>query len=364
VRAKALRCAGLLAAKQGDYERALSLSGASLAHYQELGDKAGIARVLNDMGEAARKQGDYEQALPLYEKSLALRRELGHKAGVAAVLNNLGAVASAQGDYQKAISLYEESLALERELGNKEGIAVSLANLGGVALDQGDIAQALTLYKEGLTLGWELGYKDFITYCLEELVKIAVKQGCMQSEQIAHMARSDTAGHIEEHFVRAARLWGAAEALRTKLGTLIPPSSYADYEHHVAMARAHLNEETFAQALQDGRSMSLEQAIAYALETTVITPALSTDVSDQTSTSTPAEPAPIKSSLTLSQRERQIVTLIVAGRTNREIAAELGISPRTADTHISHILSKLGFTSRAQIAAWAREQQLTPLSTT
>jgi non-specific serine/threonine protein kinase len=62
----------------------------------------------------------------------------------------------------------------------------------------------------------------------------------------------------------------------------------------------------------------------------------------------------------LTRREREVAALVAQGLTNREIAARLVVTVPTASTHVVHILNKLGFRSRAQIAAWAAEQRLTP----
>lgn len=60
----------------------------------------------------------------------------------------------------------------------------------------------------------------------------------------------------------------------------------------------------------------------------------------------------------LSAREREVAALVAQGKSNREIAASLVVSERTAEAHVSNILGKLGFTTRAQIAAWAIEKGL------
>jgi non-specific serine/threonine protein kinase len=85
--------------------------------------------------------------------------------------------------------------------------------------------------------------------------------------------------------------------------------------------------------------MGLDAAIAYALE-------------EQTSTESTSETAPEK----LTRREVQVAELVAEGLTNREIAARLTISPRTAQGHVEHMLAKLGFGSRTQIAVWVVEQ--------
>ncbi len=71
-----------------------------------------------------------------------------------------------------------------------------------------------------------------------------------------------------------------------------------------------------------------------------------------------ASPPSLLGSSLLSPREREVAILIARGRMNREIAEALVISERTAETHVTHVLGKLGFRSRAQVAVWAVEHGL------
>jgi len=59
----------------------------------------------------------------------------------------------------------------------------------------------------------------------------------------------------------------------------------------------------------------------------------------------------------LTPRELQIADLVADGLSNREIAAKMVIAQRTAEGHVEHILAKLGFTSRVQIAAWVTQRR-------
>lgn len=245
VRAKALRGAGVLASHQGDYERAATFLQESLVLLQQLGDKRGAALSLNNLGIVARNQGDYARATALYEEALVLWRELGDKRGIAASVANLAIVARNQKDYSRATKLYEEGLLLFRQLGNKMGMAITLNNLGVIAEDQGNYERAIMLYKESLVLHNELGNKLGTWGCLSNLAAVAGEQG--QPE-------------------RAARLFGAAEALREALSAPVSPDDRAEYDSKVAAVRAKLDEATFAQAWAQGRAMTLEQAISYALE--------------------------------------------------------------------------------------------------
>src|SRR5439155_34147 len=116
----------------------------SLALSRSLGDKQGMASMLNNLGIMAHQQGDTSAGRELYEESLAIRRELGDKWSIAASLNNLGLVAQEQGDYDEARALHKESLTLHRDLGERVGVAGSLSYLGAVAAGRAsrDLEQA------------------------------------------------------------------------------------------------------------------------------------------------------------------------------------------------------------------------------
>jgi non-specific serine/threonine protein kinase len=246
LRAMVLGGAGYLATYQLDYSAALAFLEKSLALRRQLGDRLGIADSLHGLGRVASRQGDFKRAAALFGEALALFTELRTRDGIAMALNSLGLLAGYQGNYATARSLLQESLAIDRELGDRRGIAFAAGNLGVIALRQGDYAAARVLLKESLAIDRELGDKRGSISELEELGLLAAAQG--QAE-------------------RAARLLGAAEALRE--ATSVPPSSseraFYDYDRHVAVVSAMLGHDHFATAWAHGRAMTLEQSIEYAM---------------------------------------------------------------------------------------------------
>jgi hypothetical protein len=141
--------------------------------------------------------------------------------------------------------LLEQSLAIRRQVGSKWHIATSLYSLAEVALCQGDYPEVTAHLAESLVLYQELGSRIDMTNTLEQFAWAAASQAQLE---------------------RAARLWGAAQAQREAIGSQIPPGERLDCEFAVAAGRAQLGEETFAAAWAVGRAMTLEQAIAYALD--------------------------------------------------------------------------------------------------
>jgi predicted ATPase/DNA-binding SARP family transcriptional activator/class 3 adenylate cyclase len=234
---------GFIALRESDYGAAWRFYQASLAVRRELADKRGTVASLGNLGIVALRQGDYTMARALYEESLRIRRDLGDKRAVLTSLHNLAEVVRYQADWGTARALYEESLTIERELDNKRNLAGSLQNLADVVSCQGDFEAACSLYEESLSIHRELGDDPGIV------------------RGLARLAGAAAQGRPE----RAARLFGAAEALREARGTVIEPGERAAYECAVATARAQLREDEFAAAWVQGRVMPLDQALEYAL---------------------------------------------------------------------------------------------------
>jgi non-specific serine/threonine protein kinase len=245
-RSAALNVAGMLAYRQGDYAPARVLHEESLAIKRELSDPRGIALSLNNLANIFLEQGDPIGARDLYEQSLAIRRQLGDRRGIGSSLVNLGNVACLNDDYPTARALYEESLVIARELCDRWGIAFALGNLGIVSFESGDYASARELDEECIRIFCELRDRLGIAGSLEEFGFLAASV-------------SDAR--------RAAHLWGAAEQLREEIGSPLAPNERPRYEQQVTAARAALRDDAaFDAAWRQGRAMTSEQAIVYALE--------------------------------------------------------------------------------------------------
>ena len=266
-RAQALNGAAALAESQGDYETSRRLHEESLAIRRELGDRQGVAASLNNMGNVAFGQGDYETARALFEESLNIDRERGSKEGLPAPLNNLGLVAYYQGDYAAAYTLFEEALTITRELGNRTGEAINLDNLGSVLKAQGDYAAARKLHERSLLLKQELGDKLGIAESLEAFAALAMPQGTTRTpEQTTANDPSAPTQDSLSSLLWSVRLLGAAEALREKIGTPMSPGEREGHHRDTAIVREALGEAAFKAAWAEGQSLSVEQAVAHALE--------------------------------------------------------------------------------------------------
>jgi predicted ATPase len=227
-----------------DYDKATRSFEESLSLSREEGNGWGLARSVMSLATVVHEQGDLERATELYEEGMDLFREQGDKLGLARCLNNLGLLMYSQGDLGRAAESTEESVSLLRELGAGADTAVGLCNLGWMVLLRNDIGRAADLFIECLDLAWDTGMKPIM---LPTLKGYACVIG----------ARGEARG--------SARLWGAAQDLEAKgilKDTELPP----DADLRISAVRSSLGEQAWEEALAEGRAMTLEEAVAYALE--------------------------------------------------------------------------------------------------
>lgn len=370
--AQALRGQATVAGEMGDDRDTLDhLREESLSLFRAIGDKAGIALVLAQWAfskavwsRASRDQ--LEEAENMLEEALAIGRQLGDRYILQQTLNSRGAVAYRLGDLARAERSFKERLEVSREVGHVQGIISSLHNLGVLAMEKGNYAAAKAYLDDALASAREVG-DNLMLYVYELAGLLHEFQGNYRlaaSFYQQYLTRTEARGAILGAFLvedaagvgaalgnvdTAARLLGAAETRREIRGSqIIYEHLRKIQERRVGMIQQALGDERMATAWAAGRAMPFEQAVAEARQ--IFEDAISGDEAQ------PAAPKIPRSRL--SRREEEVTTLVTQGLSNREIAKRLFISERTADTHVQHILNKLGFNSRTQIAAWAVEQGL------
>ncbi len=332
-KARALNGAAWLALFQGDYGASKALVEEGLALHRELGDKEGIASGLYDLGcVAVLGQRDDIPIQAVLEEVGELKPQVKNRTTLAYLLVLEGVVAGSQGDLGYAATLHEDSLELFREIGDAHGTTVCLGHLGFIALVQADYEGTVSLLRESLRLAWETDSKTNIQPCLYGLAGVAASR---------------------EQPIRAARLWGSVEHIQVAYGVHLTPMAYSftDYDGYLTTVRSQLgDEEAFAAAWAEGKAMSLEQAIEYALGTEEPAPPARTKESGRTRTDKVAAP--------LTRRQREVALLVGRGLTNTQIADELEISKYTVANHVAAILRKLDLPSRSQIAVWVTQRRL------
>lgn len=230
---------------RGDYERAKELLEESLALSKEADDRLGVAGALLELAAIYSFLGDRVRAKGLYEMGIVVCREVGYTFQLTAFLSSLGYTLLLEGDFERGAALIEEAAALVRERGYKGGLEGLVDNVGWAALLQGDHERARSSYQESLTLCKELGDKMITSESLEGLACISATEGATG---------------------RAARLFGAAEALREAVGYHHMPEEDAWREPYLAAVRSQLDDASREEAWAEGRAMSFDEAVSYAMD--------------------------------------------------------------------------------------------------
>jgi predicted ATPase/class 3 adenylate cyclase/DNA-binding CsgD family transcriptional regulator len=313
------------ALKLGDYPIAEAYGKESVALFRELEDKRNLAWALRGLGGVYREINERDRSKPFFTEAMTLFQEVSDKRGILYILADLGNDAIINEDYKHGMTLINEHQSLAHELGDTFEIGYGLVVLGFAALYQGNVDESDKLFREGLALIRPFGDKALYIVCLVGLAAITNK---------LHQP------------IRSARLWGAARHIYEITG-LIPNEGWTHQrvqEPTIASLRAQLGESAFEAACTEGHAMSIDEAIIYALEST----------EEVTQIALPSQREAEKQKYGgLTYREREVAAQIAQGKSNQAIAAELFVGLKTVEAHVTRILSKLGFTSRAQIAGWA-----------
>ncbi len=363
-----LSISSILAYAEGDYARARSRGEESLGIFRKRRELWGIATSLDTLGGVAVRQGQYHLAQSFHEESLAASQLLGFKSSIALSLANLGHVARALGDDVVAWARYTDSLQIYREVGDRRGTALALGNLGVLARRGGDPDRARDYLSESLATARAVGENRLAAAALNHLASLGLERGdtpaaaagCAESLRLSAALQDKRGiartleGCAKLIFTTgqpgpALELCVLADALLASLGARRAPADQASFEDLRARLQAAAGPTVSPPVAAGPADLDLDRVVGHAL---ALLDALPKPPTRQlTLARSDARP--------LSQREREVAGLVARGLTNRAIAEHLVIAERTADTHVSNILGKLGLQTRAQIAAWAVQHRLT-----
>jgi DNA-binding CsgD family transcriptional regulator len=274
----------------------------------------------------------------LLTESLSIYRELATKPGIADSLETLGQLELRAGAASVGREMLQESLALRRALGDAWGIAASLRCLGDLEAVESHRSVARAHYEESLLRCQTLGDHFGVALVLESMAMLAEAQGKV---------------------TRALHLAGAATAVRDRLRvSCCSPAERTRVQRCLEAATRRLGQDAAAHTVDEGRAMSIDDAVIYARTIEDRAPVPGAQASrNASSVATDQLPGLVDSHMAgLTNREREVVALVLRGASNRRIAEELVVTERTAETHVCRILSKLGLSSRAQIAALLVDQ--------
>jgi predicted ATPase/DNA-binding CsgD family transcriptional regulator len=318
VRVRALNGAAWLALDQGDYPDADRLLDESTGLSRRLNDKVGEGTATVFRCRGMLSSGRIPEAGPYAERAFTLLTEAGNRLGIALALFYMSLNAQFTNRLEAACDLQERCAAMCRELAFESHRARSLQLLGIARLELGHLKAARAALREGLPASVGIGDRFVIPIGLSGFAGLAAKTGRHRT---------------------ALRLAGAAEGYRDAYESAFPDPNRAYVDKWLAPSLRSAGAAA-GRFLAEGRQMTLAEALECALA----------DKPEEAWRTGPRQE--------LTRREAEVAVLAARGLTNREIAARLCLSVRTVEVHVDHILTKLGFRTRTQLAAWAHEEGL------
>jgi predicted ATPase/DNA-binding CsgD family transcriptional regulator len=318
--ARALFARGFVATVQGDGAAALRLLDDAEASARATNDMALVLRVLSLAARVRALGGDLDGARSQVAEAHALAQVVNDPGAAATVTQTQGFIALATGDFHAASRVYVESLPVIRTSGDLHSLIYNLGYYGFSLLQDSRPEEAGPPLEEGLLIAQELDNRDVILYHLFGLA-------CREAMLGRHR--------------RAARLLGATATVQAEMGAQLIPMIEHLLRETTASLSTSLGRPAFESEMSEGRQMSREQAIAYALHANA-----------------PGDRAPVTRPATspLSKREIEIARFVAEGLSNKEIASRCFLSDRTVETHVSNILNKLGINSRVEVASWVAQE--------
>jgi non-specific serine/threonine protein kinase len=269
---------------QGDFEQGVPIMKQSLALYEAVGDKLGQATTLMRLVGVS----DYEASKAYMVESIRLQRELGNLSGLAFSLYYLSIFLTLHGDFSSPFPMAEEALSIFQRLGNPVGEANALTIYGYLAFFQNDYQESVTYFKKAIELNEKNGDLMGSLYNRRELAMGLLHQGDMEeAKELLHdcvlqfqklnafdgLAKTiETVARLfvrQEEPVRAALLIAWADDLRKKSRSIVWPMQGKFIDEILAKIRTMIDETKFAELSAQGRAMTMEEAIALALDGTI-----------------------------------------------------------------------------------------------
>jgi DNA-binding CsgD family transcriptional regulator/Flp pilus assembly protein TadD len=381
---------------------ALNCHQEALTIFQEVHDQHGVAETLDLLGMVGSLSGDMVQSAAYYWQVVELFRVMDNREGLVSSLATLllcgdtyfsATLVTVAASVTEVRRVGERALMLAREIGQRSGEAYTCNCMAHCLGSSGEYAHALELAHEGLRIAEEIEHRQWMTAThwalgalyLDLLELTMARQHLEQALALARREPDRTLAITEQLFASAAHVSGEqsiphlAHLRGEALAMLNRPA-----EAETALQAAHTGAVTrglrpllwritidlgnLYQAQQRGEDAEHAFASAQELIEELATPipdtALRAHFLQQATALLPhQEPlSPRRAAKRafggLTEREREVAALIAQGKASREIAEILVVNSRTIEKHIENILSKLGFTSRAQIAVWASEKGL------
>jgi predicted ATPase/DNA-binding CsgD family transcriptional regulator len=318
-RPRALWTAGYLAELQGDILEARMLLEDGAAAGRATGDVRAIAYALTYLVSVLYYLGEPAQGQAAAEDALRRHGEAGDQIGVAQALMAIGYMHLFSGEPQPAAERFGECASVCASSGNVWYHTYAQWGLATARWLLGDRDGAAAPAAAALGAMRDLDDPIGVALCLDTLAWIAAGQG---------------------QALRALTLLSAVDAAWSAIQIARPNTLHEQHAAALSAARAATSDSAYQVATAKGAAMSEAEAIGYAL-------------GESPRPAAPSAAPPAENQPRLTRREQDVVALVARGMSNSQIAAALVISARTVETHVQHIMDKLGCGTRAQIAAWA-----------
>jgi tetratricopeptide (TPR) repeat protein len=249
-----LRAFSVVKIHEGDLSTAFAMAEEGAELYRACGSQLDYGACVFNMGRCNLAQGNYQEAKRCFKETLEMSKKYGLKAGpTAAALAYLGEAYRCLDEYAEAEACYRESLALKQEAGaGSSSFIADNINLGYAVLYRGDRKQAVSFFKEALTLSKERENKEQLVVCLAGFAAVAAVQGDAENSTLLYGA--------VESLVQTSLAEG------TKLESLFSPSDCRELDHYQGLCRAQLGDSAFESAFERGHTITLDAALAFALE--------------------------------------------------------------------------------------------------
>jgi DNA-binding CsgD family transcriptional regulator len=350
---------GWIGAFQGDFARARRALDLALEYDAELGGAATAGFATAFLGGIESLTGAYDEALARLERFVERASASGDALGLGCALPFLAQLRIGLGRPSEAVALLEPYIELFRSLGMAWYLSWDLPILGRALLATGDVDGAQPALDEAKSVAHSIANLRSLAMANHGLGEVARLRGdSIRAEDLYHEALSqraqrrllpDIAESLEalgglacdqESYREATRLLGAAAALRRSIGFTRWPADVSGHEADVARARQDLGDDEFESTWSEGEALSIDEAVAYA------------------SRARGERKRPSSGWASLTPTELEVVKLVATGLTNPEIGERLFIGRGTVKTHLAHVFTKLGFSTRSELAAEATRRGL------
>ncbi len=319
---RAYGSAAVLAAENGDYAAAVQNAELALTIFMSLGLTERQAFAATVLGSAHRYLGDHASARASFQTAMDLRGRLGDRRGVSVAINNMALLEVDDGNLGRARELFEQALAIKRQLGEQRSIAIGLTNLGDVLIKTGQLAEADQALAEAAEMS--SGNPQLI--------------GTIRCNQGALAAHGQDWAQAAGHY-----------------STAIAALQAGGHPHDVVEAMLGLGRVWMRTGHRDEAVRLMHEAEALAIE--IANPKRIAEAQAALAELSGNDPNPLRPS-NLTGRQAEVLGLLAAGMSNKQIAAKLYLSAATVERHLATVYRNLGLTSRVEAARFAIENGL------